>query len=96
VWLADVRRGAVAKAPATNAETRRIFWPFYDECCYCQGLLMAVMFAAGTGSLGWMLTLGALMGIEKNSRHGRRLAPVLGIGLICAALWLTVVNLVNW
>jgi hypothetical protein len=52
--LADVRRGAVAKAPATNAETRRIFWRFYDECCYCQGLLMAVMFAVGTGSLGWM------------------------------------------
>jgi hypothetical protein len=32
---------------------------------------MLLMFVVGTGSVGWMLTLGALMALEKNAPLGR-------------------------
>ncbi|MBR0670221.1 DUF2182 domain-containing protein [Neoroseomonas soli] len=54
-------------------------------CVGCCWLLMLLMFVVGTGSLGWMLALGAVMALEKNSRWGRRLAAPLGVALLLAA-----------
>jgi predicted metal-binding membrane protein len=46
---------------------------------------MLVMLALGTGSLGWMLLLAAVMAIEKNARWGRRLSAPLGLALLAWA-----------
>jgi predicted metal-binding membrane protein len=43
------------------------------------------MFAVGTGSVAWMLLLGAVMAAEKNLRWGRKLAAPLGVLLILGA-----------
>jgi predicted metal-binding membrane protein len=51
---------------------------------------MLVMFAAGTGSIGWMLLLGLAMAAEKNLPVGRHLGRPLGAALIGWALLLTV------
>jgi predicted metal-binding membrane protein len=51
-------------------------------CVGCCWALMLLMFAVGTGSLGWMLLLAAVMAIEKNVRWGRRLSTPLGVGLL--------------
>jgi predicted metal-binding membrane protein len=60
-------------------------------CVGCCWLLMVLMFAVGIGSLGWMLTLGAVMALEKNVSWGTRISAPLGIALIiagiAAALW---------
>jgi predicted metal-binding membrane protein len=45
---------------------------------------MLLMFGVGSGSVGWMLALGAVMATEKNLRWGRALARPLGAGLL---LW---------
>ncbi|KGG81885.1 DUF2182 domain-containing protein [Comamonas thiooxydans] len=51
-------------------------------CVGCCWALMLLMFALGTGSLGWMLLLAAVMAIEKNIPWGRRLSKPLGIALL--------------
>ncbi|HKW83479.1 MAG TPA: DUF2182 domain-containing protein, partial [Burkholderiaceae bacterium] len=51
-------------------------------CCWA---LMLLMFAVGTGSLGWMLMLAAVMAIEKNVSWGRRLSAPLGVALLAWA-----------
>ena len=51
-------------------------------CVGCCWALMFLMFAVGTGNVGWMLMLGAVMAVEKNVRWGRRLSAPLGIGLL--------------
>jgi len=53
-------------------------------CVGCCWAIMLMMFVVGTGSVGWMLALGAVMAIEKNLPWGRRLSAPLGIGLL---LW---------
>ena len=55
-------------------------------CVGCCWALMLLMFALGTGSLGWMLLLAVLMAIEKNLPWGRRLSAPLGIALLLGAL----------
>jgi predicted metal-binding membrane protein len=45
---------------------------------------MLLMFVVGTGSVGWMLMLGAVMAIEKNAPWGRKISAPLGVGLL---LW---------
>ena len=62
-------------------------------CVGCCWLLMLLMFVVGTGSLGWMLALGVLMALEKNSRWGRRLAAPLGAGLVLAAVGVTAIGI---
>jgi predicted metal-binding membrane protein len=57
---------------------------FCVGCCWC---LMLLMFVVGTGSIGWMLALGAIMAAEKNLPGGRRLAAPVGAGLLLAAIW---------
>jgi predicted metal-binding membrane protein len=51
-------------------------------CVGCCWALMLLMFAVGTGNVGWMLLLGAVMAIEKNIPWGRRLSVPLGIALL--------------
>lgn len=51
-------------------------------CVGCCWALMLVMFVVGTGSIGWMLVLAAVMAAEKNLPWGRRLRAPLGLGLI--------------
>jgi predicted metal-binding membrane protein len=47
---------------------------------------MLLMFAVGIGNLGWMLTLGAVMALEKNVRWGKRISTPLGVVLIAAGI----------
>ncbi len=54
-------------------------------CVGCCWALMLLMFIVGTGSVGWMLLLGAIMAIEKNLPIGRLLAKPLGGALIAGA-----------
>ena len=57
-------------------------------CVGCCWTLMLLMFAVGSGSVGWMLALGAVMATEKNLPWGRALARPLGAGLL---LWATAI-----
>jgi predicted metal-binding membrane protein len=54
-------------------------------CVGCCWSLMLLMFLVGTGSLAWMLLLGAVMALEKNSSWGRRLSAPIGMLLFIAA-----------
>ena len=54
---------------------------------------MLLMFVVGTGSVGWMLALGAVMAVEKNAPWGRRLSYPLGGVLLAAAGVVTAANL---
>jgi predicted metal-binding membrane protein len=65
-------------------------------CLGCCWSLMLLMFAVGTGNLGWMLALGTVMAAEKNLSLGRRLSAPLGILLIVWGLIVVVkVGLAN-
>jgi predicted metal-binding membrane protein len=55
-------------------------------CIGCCWSLMLVMFGVGMGNLAWMLGLGGLMAVEKNTAWGPRIARPLGIALVLAAL----------
>jgi predicted metal-binding membrane protein len=43
---------------------------------------MLLMFVVGTGNLGWMLVLAAVMAAEKNLPWGARLSTPLGLALL--------------
>lgn len=51
-------------------------------CLGCCWALMLIMFAVGVGSLAWMAALTGVMVVEKTSRFGRRLVPVVGAVLM--------------
>lgn len=51
-------------------------------CVGCCWAIMLMMFVVGTGSVGWMLVLGAILAIEKNVSWGRNLTAPLGAGLL--------------
>ena len=51
-------------------------------CLGCCWALMLVMVAVGVGHLAWMAALTGVMVVEKTSRHGRRLAPLVGVALL--------------
>jgi predicted metal-binding membrane protein len=59
-------------------------------CIGCCWSLMLLMFAVGTGNIGWMLILGALMAVEKNLPWGRRMSKPLGILLLMWGIMLAV------
>jgi len=61
-------------------------------CVGCCWAIMLVMFAVGTGSVGWMLAVGAVMAAEKNVAWGRRLSAPLGVGLLLASAAILVLN----
>lgn len=58
-------------------------------CVGCCWSLMLLMFGFGVGNIGWMLVLGAVMGIEKNMPWGRRLSTPLGVILLAWGLAVT-------
>ena len=67
-----------------------------DHGLYCVGCcwaLMLLMFVVGTGNVGWMLGLGALMAAEKNMTWGRHLSRPLGGALLAAATFIIAANL---
>jgi predicted metal-binding membrane protein len=51
-------------------------------CLGCCWALMLVMVAVGVGHLVWMAGLTGVMVLEKTARHGRRLAPLVGVMLL--------------
>ena len=51
-------------------------------CLGCCWALMLLMFAVGVGSLAWMAALTGVMLVEKTSRYGRRLVPIVGVVLM--------------
>jgi len=55
-------------------------------CLGCCWSLMLLMFAVGGANLGWMLTLGVLMGAERTTGLGRHLTRPLGGALILGGL----------
>ena len=77
---------------APRREALRIGFEHGVFCVGCCWALMAVMFVAGVGSLGWMLVLAAVMAAEKNLRWGRWLRTPLGLGLIGWAAILVATN----
>jgi len=54
---------------------------------------MLLMFVVGTGNVGWMLGLGAVMAVEKNMPWGRHLSRPLGAALLAAAMVISAENL---
>ena len=48
-------------------------------CVGCCWSLMLLMFAIGSGNVGWMLALASVMAIEKNASWGQRLSTPLGV-----------------
>jgi len=54
-------------------------------CVGCCWAIMLLMFVVGTGSVGWMLALGAVMAVEKNMPWGRKLSAPLGAALLTTA-----------
>lgn len=82
--------GFVANRWRGTAERRESFAMGIAHGAFCVGCcwsLMLVMFGVGLGSLGLMLMLGVLTGIEKNLPSGRRLTHPLGIALVLAAVY---------
>jgi predicted metal-binding membrane protein len=65
-------------------------------CVGCCWALMLLMFAVGTGSIGWMLVLGAIMALEKNMPWGRRLAAPLGIALLAWGVLIVLDHSWSW
>jgi predicted metal-binding membrane protein len=61
-------------------------------CVGCCWAIMLVMFVLGTGSVGWMLGIGAIMAVEKNVAWGRRLSTMLGAGLLVVASVVVVIH----
>ncbi|WP_442794109.1 DUF2182 domain-containing protein [Paraburkholderia sp. HD33-4] len=59
-------------------------------CIGCCWALMLLMFAVGTGSVGWMLALGAIMSAEKNFSWGRSIGKPLGVALLAWSAWIVV------
>jgi predicted metal-binding membrane protein len=54
-------------------------------CVGCCWAMMLLLFAMGTGSIGWMLALGAAMAVEKNTSWGRRLGRPIGVVFLVTA-----------
>jgi predicted metal-binding membrane protein len=62
-------------------------------CVGCCWAIMLLMFVIGTGNVGYMLVLGAIMALEKNTPWGRRLSPPPGFALLSWAAIVTAVNI---
>jgi predicted metal-binding membrane protein len=78
-----------------RAERRQSFLLGMHHGLFCVGCcwaIMLLMFVVGTGSVGWMLAIGAVMAIEKNVTWGRWLSAPLGIALLAASSAVLVLN----
>jgi predicted metal-binding membrane protein len=87
-FIAGHWRGASARRQSFMLGLRHGL--FCIGCCWA---IMLLMFVVGTGSLGWMLAIGAVMATEKNAPWGPRLSAPLGVGLLLAALVIVARNL---
>jgi predicted metal-binding membrane protein len=79
-----------------RAPTREALRLGLDHGAFCVGCcwaLMLLMFVVGTGSIGWMLALAAVMAAEKNLPAGKRLRAPLGMALMASAVTVVLVNL---
>jgi predicted metal-binding membrane protein len=65
-------------------------------CVGCCWALMLLMFAVGTGNVGWMLLLGAVMAIEKNLPGGRRFAAPVGAVLMVWGIAIVLYHMRPW
>lgn len=65
-------------------------------CVGCCWALMFLMFAVGTGNVGWMLALGAVMAIEKNMPWGRKLSTPLGVFLLAWGTLIALTQSFSW
>jgi predicted metal-binding membrane protein len=65
-------------------------------CVGCCWALMLLMFAVGTGNVGWMLALGAVMAVEKNMPWGRKLSTPLGVALIAWGSLIVLDHSLTW
>ena len=61
-------------------------------CVGCCWALMLLMFVVGTGSIGWMMLLGAMMAIEKNVSWGKQISAPLGVALLAIAAGIVLVE----
>ncbi len=68
----------------------RMGWRHGVFCVGCCWALMLLMFVVGTGNVGWMLLLGAVMAAEKNVPWGHRLRAPLGVALVAGAVAIVV------
>ena len=78
-----------------RAERRDAFLPGAHHGLFCAGCCWAIMlliFVVGTGSVGWMLAIGAVMAIEKNAVWGKRLTAPLGVGLLLVSAVILAMN----
>jgi predicted metal-binding membrane protein len=76
-------------------ETRQAFFLGVHHGAFCVGCcwsLMLLMFAIGTGSLGWMLVLGAVMAAEKNLPWGEQMSRPLGLVLLIGGVAILIVG----
>ena len=64
-------------------------------CVGCCWAIMLLMFVVGTGSIGWMLVVAAVMAVEKNAAWGRSLSRPLGLVLMAWAGLVVAANLVG-
>jgi predicted metal-binding membrane protein len=62
-------------------------------CVGCCWAIMLLMFVVGTGNIAWMLGLGVIMAVEKNTRWGAYLSSPLGGALLASAAAIIAVNL---
>jgi len=69
-----------------SAQALRIGMEHGLFCVGCCWSLMLLMFLVNAGSLVWMLLLGAVMALEKNSPWGRRLSAPIGVLMFIGAL----------
>lgn len=84
-------RGGDSKAQALRLGAHHGL--FCVGCCWA---LMFLMFAVGTGNVGWMLMLGAVMALEKNMPWGRKLSAPLGIALLVWGALIAVDHSWSW
>ena len=85
----DPRRASRAARRLRAAFSVQAFRLGVSHGLYCLGCcwsLMLLMFAVGSGNIGWMLALGAIMAVEKNLPWGRRLSSPLGVVLVASGL----------
>ncbi len=78
-----------------RAERRQSFLLGVHHGLFCVGCcwaIMLLMFVVGTGSVGWMLAIGAVMAIEKNAAWGSRLSLPLGVVLLLVSVAILAVN----
>jgi predicted metal-binding membrane protein len=61
-------------------------------CVGCCWALMLLMFGVGAGNIGWMLTLGMIMAVEKNMPWGRKLSRPVGTILVGWGMLIFVVH----